>query len=121
MATRVFVFSKTADFHHESIPTGVEAIQQLWKENGFDVDTTTDAAMFNEDSLKIMQLGFPEHYRRCAQLQAGRGFRKIYTGKAAAMLACTRQQIQNMIGAGTAGWLVAILTDIQNHRKQNLW
>ncbi|HNP20547.1 MAG TPA: ThuA domain-containing protein [Panacibacter sp.] len=49
---RVLVFSKTADFHHESIPTGVEAIQQLGKENGFDVDTTTDAAMFNEDSLK---------------------------------------------------------------------
>ena len=30
----------------------MEAIQQLGKENGFDVDTTTDAAMFNEDSLK---------------------------------------------------------------------
>lgn len=49
---RILVFSKTADFHHESIPDGNAAIQKLGSENNFAVDTTTDAAYFNEDSLK---------------------------------------------------------------------
>jgi hypothetical protein len=38
---RILVFTKTAGFYHESIPTGVEAIQKLGKENGFEVDTTS--------------------------------------------------------------------------------
>lgn len=49
---RILVFAKTAGFHHESIAVGIPAIQKLGKENGFDVDTTTDAAMFNDDTLK---------------------------------------------------------------------
>jgi type 1 glutamine amidotransferase len=49
---RVLVFTKTAGFHHSSIPKGIEAVQKLGKENGFDVDTTTDANFFNDDSLK---------------------------------------------------------------------
>ncbi len=47
----VLVFSKTADFVHASIPKGIEAIQKLGRENGFDVDTTKDAAMFTDSSL----------------------------------------------------------------------
>lgn len=49
---RILVFSKTASFYHQSIPKGVAAIQKLGAENGFDVDTTTNAAYFNEDSLQ---------------------------------------------------------------------
>ena len=49
---RVLVFSKSAGFHHSSIPAGVAAIQKLGLENGFQVDTTADAGIFNEDSLK---------------------------------------------------------------------
>ncbi|MGC4037310.1 MAG: ThuA domain-containing protein [Chitinophagaceae bacterium] len=49
---KVLVFAKTADFHHSSIPTGIAAIKKLGDENGFDVDSTTNADYFNEDSLK---------------------------------------------------------------------
>lgn len=49
---RVLVFSKTATFFHESIPAGNKALIKLGAENGFDVDTTTNAAWFNDDSLK---------------------------------------------------------------------
>jgi len=49
---KVLVFSKTAGFHHESIPAGIAAIQKLGDENGFLVDTTTDATKFNEDTLQ---------------------------------------------------------------------
>jgi cytochrome c len=49
---RILVFSKTAGFHHESIAEGNAAIQKLGEQNNFDVDTTTDASRFVEDSLK---------------------------------------------------------------------
>lgn len=49
---KVLVFSKTAGFYHESIPTGIAAIQKLGEENGFDVDTTTQSSKFSEENLK---------------------------------------------------------------------
>ncbi len=49
---RVLVFSKTLGWHHTSIPNGIAAIQKLGAENGFTVDTTTNADYFNEDTLK---------------------------------------------------------------------
>src|SRR4051812_10390991 len=49
---RVLVFSKTMGWHHSSIPNGIAAIQKLGQENNFLVDTTVDAAYFNDDSLK---------------------------------------------------------------------
>ncbi len=48
----VLVFSKTAGFHHSSIPVGIKALQDLGAKNGFNVDTTTNSNYFNEDSLK---------------------------------------------------------------------
>jgi len=48
---KVLVFSKTAGFHHESIPEGIEAIVKLGAENDFEVDTTTQAEMFTEENL----------------------------------------------------------------------
>ena len=49
---RILVFTKTAGFHHQSIPAGVSAIQKLGGENNFDVDTTSNASMFVEDTLR---------------------------------------------------------------------
>lgn len=49
---RVLVFTKTAGFRHASIPAGIKAIQKLGKENGFEVDTTENAAYFTEDTLQ---------------------------------------------------------------------
>jgi len=49
---KILVFSKTAGFHHESIADGNAAIQKLGSQNNFDVDTTTNADLFNDDSLQ---------------------------------------------------------------------
>lgn len=50
--TRILVFSRTLGFHHASIPTGIAAIRKIGKENGMEVDTTTDARLFNSKQLK---------------------------------------------------------------------
>lgn len=49
---KVLVFGKTAGYHHESIPAGMAAISKLGAENKFRVDTTSNAEMINEDTLK---------------------------------------------------------------------
>ena len=49
---KVLVFSKTMGFKHSSIPKGMAALQQLGTANGFEVDTTKNADLFNEDNLK---------------------------------------------------------------------
>ncbi|WP_442587296.1 ThuA domain-containing protein [Pedobacter sp. AW31-3R] len=49
---KVLVFSKTQGFHHQSIATGIRAIQDLGKANKFEVDTTTDAGKFSTAYLK---------------------------------------------------------------------
>ncbi len=49
---RVLVFSKTGGFRHASIGPGKAAIQKLGVENGFTVDTTEDATLFNEKNLR---------------------------------------------------------------------
>jgi cytochrome c len=49
---RVLVFTKTAGYHHSSIPSGIQAIRDLGNSNGFDTDTTSSADFFTEDSLK---------------------------------------------------------------------
>jgi type 1 glutamine amidotransferase len=50
--TKVLVFSKTAGFHHNSIPEGQAAIIKMGQENKFGVDTTSDASVFTKDNLK---------------------------------------------------------------------
>ena len=47
----MLVFYKTMGFKHSSIPKGIEAIQKLGIENGFEVDTTKNASVFNEQAL----------------------------------------------------------------------
>ncbi|GAB2564668.1 ThuA domain-containing protein [Spirosoma areae] len=49
---RILVFSKTKGWKHTSIPFGVAALQKLGRENKFRVDTTKNAAYFNDDSLR---------------------------------------------------------------------
>ncbi|MEX0290800.1 MAG: ThuA domain-containing protein, partial [Flavobacteriaceae bacterium] len=49
---KVLVFSKTMGFKHSSIPNGIAAIQKLGAENNFEVDTTKNAAIFEDDALK---------------------------------------------------------------------
>ena len=49
---KILVFSKTAGFHHSSIPAGIAAIQKLGQENNFLVDTTTDSTKFTKKNLK---------------------------------------------------------------------
>lgn len=48
---KVLVFSRTTGYVHSSIPAGNAAIAKLGIENGFDVDTTKDAAIFTSDKL----------------------------------------------------------------------
>ena len=51
-APRVLVFSKTKGWKHSSIPAGIQAIFKLGRENGFLVDTTTNASFFDDFNLK---------------------------------------------------------------------
>lgn len=48
---RILVFSKTTGYHHASIANGNAAILKLGKENGFEVDTTSNADAFTEENL----------------------------------------------------------------------
>jgi type 1 glutamine amidotransferase len=48
---RALVFTKTTGFRHDSIPAGVEAIEQLGRRHGFAVDTTADAGAFTARRL----------------------------------------------------------------------
>ena len=48
---KALIFSKTAGFRHDSIPTGIAAIEKLGAENNFEVDATEDGAAFTEANL----------------------------------------------------------------------
>jgi type 1 glutamine amidotransferase len=47
----VLVFSKTAEFRHDSIASGIAAIRALGAEHGFAVDATEDAGRFTDATL----------------------------------------------------------------------
>ncbi|MEL6868019.1 MAG: ThuA domain-containing protein, partial [Bacteroidota bacterium] len=48
---RLLIFSKTAGYRHQSIETGIEAIQQLAESKGYQVEATEEASIFNEREL----------------------------------------------------------------------
>ncbi|MDT0540112.1 ThuA domain-containing protein [Croceitalea sp. P059] len=86
---KVLVFSKTMGFAHASIPAGMAAIEKLGNENGFAVDTTTNAELFNEENLKKYSaiiflsttMNVLNHYEEAAferYIQAGGGFVGIH-------------------------------------------
>ena len=52
VSARILVFSKTEGYRHESIPAGVAALRKLCKDNGIAMDSSEDAADFNEKNLK---------------------------------------------------------------------
>ncbi|MFI6633015.1 ThuA domain-containing protein [Nonomuraea fuscirosea] len=54
-AVKVLVFSKTAGFRHDSIPTGIQAIRDLGAANDFAVDATEDSAAFSTGNLAQYQ------------------------------------------------------------------
>ncbi|RZM24856.1 MAG: carbohydrate-binding protein [Pedobacter sp.] len=47
----LLIFSKTAGWHHSSIPSAIAAITKIAEQKGYSVDTTTNAAYFNEQKL----------------------------------------------------------------------
>ncbi len=49
---KVLVFSKTEGFRHNSIESGIAAIEKLGATHGFTVEATEDASVFREDYLK---------------------------------------------------------------------
>ena len=49
---KVLLFSKTEGFRHESIETGLHALQKMSVEKGFELNATEDASVFNERELK---------------------------------------------------------------------
>ncbi|HCA86449.1 MAG TPA: sugar-binding protein [Streptomyces sp.] len=54
-AFRVLVFSKVTNFYHDSIPAGVEAVEKLGVEHGFEVEATDDATAFTDENLSRFQ------------------------------------------------------------------
>ncbi|MDI3385487.1 ThuA domain-containing protein [Streptomyces sp. B-S-A8] len=52
---RVLVFSKVTNFAHDSIPAGIEAIEKLGSEHGFEVEATDDAGAFTDANLARFQ------------------------------------------------------------------
>jgi type 1 glutamine amidotransferase len=50
---RVLVYSKNGKgYVHDNIPSAIECIRQLGKQNGFAVDTSSDPAVFTDENLK---------------------------------------------------------------------
>ncbi len=49
---RVLVFSKTEGYRHESIPVGVAALRKMCYDHGMAMDSSEDAADFNEKNLQ---------------------------------------------------------------------
>jgi cytochrome c len=52
---RILVFSKTAGFRHDSIPTGIAMFQTLAQANGFTMQASEDANLFNDTALRDFQ------------------------------------------------------------------
>jgi len=52
---KVLVFSKTAEYRHQSIAAGVEALKRLGAEEKFNVVASEDATLFNDASLADFQ------------------------------------------------------------------
>ena len=87
---RILVFSKTAEFRHESIEAGKAALLKLGEENHFLVDTTEDASFFTEDILKQYDavvflnttgdvLDYPQQADFERYIQAGGGYVGIHS------------------------------------------
>ncbi|MCX4843781.1 substrate-binding domain-containing protein [Streptomyces sp. NBC_00893] len=52
---RVLVHSEVTGFGHDSIPAGIDAIEKLGAENGFEVEATEDSTVFHDTYLALFQ------------------------------------------------------------------
>jgi cytochrome c len=52
---KVLVFSKTAEYRHQSIAAGIAAIQHLGSQDKFNVVASEDASVFSDESLSAFQ------------------------------------------------------------------
>ena len=50
--TKLLVFSKTDGYRHASIPVGIRALREISEENGYLMDHTENANLFNSANLK---------------------------------------------------------------------
>ncbi|MEO5564596.1 MAG: ThuA domain-containing protein, partial [Chitinophagaceae bacterium] len=86
---RILVFTRASGYVHASIPNGVAAMQKMGAANGFEVDSSSNADLFNEDSLQkyaavvfIHTTGNVLNYKQEAAferyIQAGGGFVGIH-------------------------------------------
>lgn len=48
---KMLVYTRTASFRHDSIPTAIKTIQELGAANNFSVDATEDPAQFTDENL----------------------------------------------------------------------
>lgn len=55
---KMLVFSKTGGYRHDSIPSGIKMLQDLGKENNFEVTATEDAGVFTDAGLDKFQIIF---------------------------------------------------------------
>jgi uncharacterized protein len=51
----VLVFTKTQDYHHQSIIAGVESLREMAKKHYFSMDWQDDASVFNDSNLTKFQ------------------------------------------------------------------
>ena len=51
MGFEIIVFSRTADYRHDSIPDGIRAVRALGAEHGFTVTATEDSGVFTAEHL----------------------------------------------------------------------
>ncbi|KAG8686530.1 hypothetical protein FRC08_012470, partial [Ceratobasidium sp. 394] len=48
---RILIYSATAGYRHESIPTAIAALKQLGQKNNITFDATEDQSQFTDDNL----------------------------------------------------------------------
>ncbi len=48
---RILIFSKTAKFRHDAIPTAVQTLKAMAEEQGLQAETSEDATQFNDGNL----------------------------------------------------------------------
>ncbi len=86
---RILVFSKTAGFRHDSIPSGLTALEQLAQQHQFTLVATEDAAQFSDENLRQFNaivflnttgdvLDEPQQLAMERFIQAGGGFVGIH-------------------------------------------
>ena len=76
------MFTKTAEFRHDSIPAAIQAVQQLGAQNGFGVDQTEDARRLHRlEPRPLPGRDVPAHDGRRAERHAAGGVPALRRGR----------------------------------------